>query len=213
MKISKEELVKQVEDLIISWSSTYDKLIVAIDGYTGIGKTTLLRNLATLNSNIIPVNRDDFILPRKIVEKKLEQAIDWSKVFETEICDNTKFEDFIRAFKTTNAAYTIKTYDNKSGEVNIPKTYDFSKKVLVTEGVFMFHPLLPQNKLWDKRIYLKGNTQEIDKRRIAREKAFWGDEYFPETDPHSYFGQIIIALKRYIEQYFPEQIADAVFEV
>lgn len=213
LNLTPEILVHKVNELIISWAKTTDKLVVAIDGYTGIGKTTLLNNLASLNKNIIPVHRDDFLLSRKIVEEKLAKAGDRSKIFELEVCDVNRLEKFVNAYKATNEQYRIDTYDGVSGEVNILKTYDFSKKIMVVEGVFMFHPQLRLNKLWDKRIYLEGDTDKIDERRIKREKELWGKDYFPETHPDSYFRQVIIGLKRYIELYKPEKIADVVFKV
>lgn len=208
-----EILAQKINEIISEWAKDTPKLVIAIDGYTGIGKTTLLNNLATINPDIIPVNRDDFMLSREVVHEKLAKADGRSKVFELEVCDDKKLEDFINKFKNTNELYQIDTYDGVSGNVDIPKTYDFSKKIMVVEGVFMFHPRLPLNKLWDKRIYLEGDIEKIDERRIKREKKRWGKDYFPETHPDSYFRQVIIGLKRYIELYKPSEIADFVLKV
>lgn len=208
-----KELSNEANKAITLWAKDSDKLVVAIDGYTGIGKTTLLNNLASINSDIITVNRDDFMLPRKIVQKKLAKAEDKSKIFELEVCDYKKLEDFISTFKNVNIPCKIDTYNGISGEVNISKTFDFSKKILVIEGVFMFHPKLSINKLWNKRIYLEGNTDKINERRIKREREKWGENYFSEDHPDSYFKQVVIALKRYIELYHPEKIADLVVKV
>lgn len=104
-------------------------------------------------------------------------------------------------------------HDGISGKVNISKTYDFSKKIMVIEGVFMFHPELSRSKLWDKRIYLEGDLEKIKERRIKREKERWGENYFPETHPDSYFRQVIIALDRYIDLHHPEKVADLVLKV
>lgn len=208
-----EVLAQKINEVINEWAKNIPKLVVAIDGYTGIGKTTLLNSLASLNPEIVPVNRDDFLFSRKIVEEKLAKADDRSKVFELEVCDDKKLEDFVTAFENTDELYHIDMYDGVSGEVNIPKTYDFSKKIMVVEGVFMFHPRLPLNKLWDKRIYLKGDIDAIDERRVTREKERWGKDYFPETHPDSYFRQVTIGLKRYIELYKPDIVADVVFRV
>ena len=48
-----DEINKRVED--------DKKLVVGIDGYSGIGKTTLLNNLIEDNKEILCVYRDDFI--------------------------------------------------------------------------------------------------------------------------------------------------------
>lgn len=207
-----QKQVKQLNKVINNWSVTSDKLIVGIDGYTGVGKTTLLKELSKLNKNILPVNRDDFQIPRFKFRKIYKNVKDRSRVFELEMNDSANLNKLVQTFRKSNKSYKIKAYDGVSGKVNVPKTFDFSKKIMVVEGVFMFHPKL-LNKIWDKRIYLKGNIKKIDKRRVAREKKRWGKDYFPETQPDSYFRQVIIALKRYQKLYKPEKNADLVIKV
>ena len=201
--------VKQLDKAIKKWSRQNDKLVVAIDGYTGVGKTTLLNSLANLNKGVLPVNRDDFVLPRITVEHLLKQAKDRSQVFELQICDTKKIEKLINAFRKGERIFKTKVYDPVSGKVNVAKDFDLSKKVLVIEGVFMFHPKLLDH-LWDKRVYIRGDIKDVDVRRVQREKAKWGQDYFPETHPDSYFRQVIIALKRYQKLYKPEASADLI---
>lgn len=208
-----KKLANQANKAIVGWFNGKDKLIVAIDGYAGIGKTTLLDNLAKINHDIIAVNWDDFMFPRDILKKKLAKAKDRSKVFELEVGDDKKLQNLINSYKTTNRLYKMDAYDGSTGKVNVPRSFDFSKKIMVIEGVFMFHPELLRNRFWNKRIYLEGDYKKISERRIKREKKRWGKNYIPETHPDSYFRQVVIALNRYIKLHGPEKIADLVLRV
>ena len=204
-------MVQELNNEIIEWLKEKDKLVVAIDGYTGVGKTTLLNNLANLSRDILPIHRDDFMRPRITVEHLIKQAADRSQVFELQTCYIKKIAKLINAFRKGERIFKTKVYDPVSGRVDIPKDFDLSKKALVIEGVFMFHPKL-LNYLWDKRVYIQGDIKDADRRRVQREKSKWGRDYFPETHPDSYFSQVIIALKRYNEFYKPKASADFVLE-
>jgi len=208
--MTRKELAKTAHDAICRWAQNIDKIVIAIDGYTGVGKTTLLTNLTRLNPDIIPIHRDDFLFARRVIDKKLAKADDRSVIFEREVCDDQKMVRFVLAFRNGERTRTLDVRDPITGEITATKTFDLSKPILVVEGVFMFHPELPLNKLWDKRIYLEGDIAKIDARRIAREKKRWGNDYFPETHPDSYFRQVTLGLKRYIGLYKPEKAADLV---
>ncbi len=207
-----DEIAKQINEKIIEWSKHKSKLVVAVDGYTGIGKTTILNELAKLNSEILAIHQDDFLLSREEIKKLLQNATDRSVVFELKNRNSEKITQLITAFRSNTSTYSTKIIDPYTGKVDIEKSFDLSKRILVIEGVFMFHPK-SLNSLWDKRIFLDGNTDTIDERRIKREKEKWGKDYFPEDHPDSYFKQVVIALKRYRKECKPEERADLVLNV
>lgn len=196
-----------------AWLKQKEKIVVAIDGYTGIGKTTLVQNLSKLNKDITVAHRDDFLYSRKTVSKKFYSAkpADRPKVMEFSTINQKKFEQLILAFRAGKKSITLKTYNHKTGQIDVKTKYNLNKKALVVEGVFMFHPLL-QNNLWDRRVYLNGNIKKIDARRVTREKARWGKTYIPETRPDSYFRNVTLALKSYIQKYKPEKHADLIIK-
>jgi len=66
-----EEIVKKANDAINKWAVGSKKLVVAIDGYTGVGKTTLLNQLAEINQEILPVYKDDFLLGKQERERSI----------------------------------------------------------------------------------------------------------------------------------------------
>lgn len=204
--------IQQVEQKIAEYSKKYQKLVVGIDGYSGIGKTTLLNRLIEGNQNIVTVLRDDFIKPRKIIEKLLKNTDDKSKIMELEWCDNEKIRDLVKIFKESNDAYTTKTYNSDTGNMDIEKSYDMSKQIIIIEGIFLFHPKLIDD-VFDLRIFMEGDNEAADERRRKREKERWGDKYFPDTHPDSYFRLVKIAFDRYYELYKPQQRADLVIKI
>lgn len=207
-----QQAAKEINNKLAQWSKGRDKLVVAIDGYTGVGKTTLLKRLAELNNQILPVNRDDFQISRTKFESLIKNKKNRSRIFELEMNDSVKLEKLVRTFRKSNMLYKIKAYDGVTGKIIIPKVHDLSKKIMVIEGIFLFHPKL-LNHILDRRIYLEGHEETIDKRRIAREKKRWGKDYFPEDHADSYFRQVIIAQKRYIKLYKPKEQADLVLHI
>jgi uridine kinase len=205
-------LALEINKNLLTWSEGSDKLVVAVDGWTGSGKTTILKELQKINPELLCINQDDFIFASKEIKKLLSEAEDRSVVFELHNRNHNAIEELITQFKTNGGLYTAKTFNYTTGAVDVIKEFDLNKKMLVIEGVYMFHPKL-LNKLWDKRIYLEGNLAVIDERRIKREKERWGKDYFPEDHPDSFFRQVVISLKRYKEQYKPEEQADLVINV
>lgn len=207
--MSISDIAKEINNNIQIWLESKPKLVVAIDGYTGVGKTTVSNELSNINSDVLVIHQDDFLISKADLENLLKNADDKSVIFELKNVDTNKIKDIIAKYKTGGTIYKTQVFNPISGNIDIEKTFDLSKKVLVIEGVFMFHPE-SLDGLWDKRIYIAGNLEDIDKRRVEREKKRWGKDYFPEDHPDSYFGQVIAALKRYIKRYGPQGKADLV---
>lgn len=205
------DYLAQIENEIAKHKSD-GKIIVDIDGYSGIGKTTILKELAQRNPDYLEVHRDDFLIPRKSYEALLAQTDDKSVVFETEILDLKKILNFIKAFRTSDSVYRTTIFDTKSGECDIERKYDFSKRILVLEGVFLFHPKQLLD-VFDVKIFLDGDRLVADRRRIKREKEKWGKDYFPEDHPDSYVRHLKIAFDRYLKMYKPKESADLVISV
>ena len=82
----------------------------------------------------------------------------------------------------------------------------------MVEGVFLFHPEV-LGDVWDKRIYLDGNMKQADARRVRREKARFGKNYFPETHPDSFARLFKLAHRRYRLIYKPKQKANLVIKI
>jgi uridine kinase len=193
----------------IAKHNSKEKIIVGIDGYAGIGKTTRVQELVKRNPHILPVSRDDFIIPRQQFEALLSKASDKSVVFETEIVDLTKIRKLISAFRSGDTTHRTTIYNSKTGKCDIDKTYDLSKKIMIIEGIFLFHPRQLKEE-FDFRIFLDGDMDAADKRRIKREKEKWGNDYFPHDHPDSYFRLVRIAFERYLRIHKPKESANLI---
>ena len=201
----------QIEDKI-SQHEGKKKIIVGIDGYSGIGKTTILEKLVERNSRILAVHRDDFLIPRRVYVDMIAKAEDKSVVFETEILDTEKIRSLINAFRMSDSIYQTTIFNSQSGECDIIKKYDLSKRILVIEGIFLFHPK-QLNDIFDLRIFLDGDMDAADQRRIKREKEKWGKNYFPDDHPDSWFKYVKIAFGRYLKVYKPKEFADLIISI
>jgi uridine kinase len=208
LKIISTQIIKDIHRL-----DNKSKLIIGVDGYSGMGKTTLLNHLQNTDRALLTVNLDDFILPRRKRDKILSLSRDKSKAIELQWYNLNKIKRLIAAFKKTRKGRYIEgVYDAETDKYSLKKTYDFSKRFLIIEGVFLYHPKV-LNNIFDKRFYLDGNVKLADARRRAREKKKWGKRYFPETNPNSYSRLFKKAYVRYISKYRPQKTADRVFYV
>ncbi|MBU2265366.1 hypothetical protein KJ784_04275, partial [Patescibacteria group bacterium] len=126
-----KEIIKKANDAINKWATSSKKLVVAIDGYSGAGKTTFLNQLAQLNPKILPVYKDDFLVSRESRAKHLPEFEDQSVYFELFGNDYEKLETLVTKFKSSNEPCTIKIFNGGTGRVDVDKTFDFSKRVLV----------------------------------------------------------------------------------
>jgi len=191
MDLSK--ISEQITSSLNEWLKHKGKVVVGLDGYSGIGKTTLLKYLAEKNKRIKPLFMDDFVTTANTKEKLLSQIENSSPSLSLEWRDHKGFEkirDLIKEFKDQDTKHNI----------------------LLLEGIFLFHPEV-LNDVWDKRIFIDGNIGEADERRIKREKERWGLDYFPETHPDSYARLFKIAWARYLKLNNPMAKADLVIKI
>lgn len=207
--MSRRHLVSRANSLIERWRRRGRRLVIAIDGYSGVGKSTLLRDLAVRNPNVTPVFLDDFILPGRTRLRNLQQQTDPSIAFELQWNNIAKLRRLLRQFRTNPGLYRIRTYDPGTDRYTRMTSFDLRKPVLVVEGIFMFHPELLDSE-WDRRIYLHLPLAVADRRRIAREKRRWGRAYVSETRPDSFARIFKIAHRRYRRTHNPKRRADVV---
>ena len=212
--IKSERIAKKINEKIRAWAKGHAKLIVAVDGYAGSGKTTVADFIAKQNSDVLMIRLDDFIHHWKDRKRMIEKAKDKSQVFEFNWYRYDNLEKLAREFKTKNkGSITFKTYDYNKNDFGPQKSFDLSKKILVIDGIFLFHPKHKISREWDKTIYLDADFAKADKKRITREKKKWGKNYIPESHPDNWTRYFKKAYRRYVKKYKPQKTADIVFRV
>lgn len=199
-------------DSIKKWEKPGDKIIVGIDGYSGAGKTTLLKSVT--GDDILVVNRDDFAIPRMDFESKYKDAKTEDERVDVMVNDTINVEElvnFLQEYKNNDGVVMWTLRGDVSGLKNEVKEFDFSKKVLIIEGIFLFrHDEL--SDLLDKKVFIDIDQDIADERRMRREKEKWGEDYFPDTHPDSYFKYIKIGFNNYLKEQNPMEQADLVIK-
>lgn len=209
-----EKIAKKINRMIKGWLFDGKKIVVAIDGYSGSGKTAILEHLARINSDVLPLSLDDFIEHWSKRKKMMNQAKDKSRVFELRWYKYREIEELILKFrKQKDGFHRAVVYDYERNDFGPIKEFDLSKRVLVVEGIFLFHPKHKISGMWDRKIYLDISFEEGDRRRVRREMEKWGEQYVPETHSDSYVLAFKQAYKRYLGKYKVKNKVDAVIKV
>jgi uridine kinase len=208
-----QKTAKQLNRVFQEWLTSDEKLVVGIDGYAGSGKTTLADQLWVLNKDVLVVHLDDFIHHWQDRKKWMDEAKDKSRVFEYKWYRYDALEQLIKEFKSKQVGLLkMKTYDFDKNEFDSGKEFDLSKKILVVDGVFLFHPDHAVSKLLDRKVYLQIDVAKGDERRITREKRKWGKHFVEDNAAGSYVKYFKEAYMRYVDVYNPQSRADIVFE-
>jgi len=165
------------------------------------------------NPNVLVVHMDDFIHHWKDRKKMIDKAKEKSRVFEYNWYRYDDLEKLIKEFKTkSKGLINFKTYDYDKNDFEPRKSFDLSKKVIVIDGIFLFHPKHKISKMLDKIIYLDVDFAKVDKKRIAREKKRWGKNYLPENHPDNWTRYFKEAYRNYIKKYNPKDGKATVFK-
>ncbi len=209
--IKSERIAKKINKKIKVWNNNHGKLVVAIDGYAGSGKTTVANFIAKQNSNVLVIHLDDFIRHWKHRKQMIDAAKDKSKVFEYDWYRYEDIQRLVNQFKNKQKdSIKLKVYDFEKNDFGPKKLFNLSKKILVIEGILLFHPKHGTSKLWDKRVYLDVDFDKADKKRISREKKKWGKDYIPEDHQDNWTKHFKKSYGRYIKKYMPKKKADLI---
>ncbi len=205
------EASKKILKVLEKWAEEKHKLVIGLDGITGVGKTTIAEYVANNNPKVELIHIDDFMTPLKFRENEINKLDDPTDFFIHNWFEYEDLRNIITKFRS-GKIQKYQTLAYRNGKRDVPIEYDLNKSVLIIEGVLLFHAELIDD-VWDKRIFLDGNEEEITKRRVIREKKRWGNKYIPESNSISWSRFILPGLKKYQELYKPKEKADLVLEI
>lgn len=211
--IKSERIAKKIQEKLEVWKKDHAKLVVAIDGYAGSGKTTIGDFIAKHDTDVLSIHLDDFIKHWKVRKQMIEKAKDKANVFEYHWYRYDDLERLIKAFLRGKKSIKLKTYNYEKNDFGHKQSFDLSKNILVIDGIFLFHPKHAITKLIHKNIYLDIDFVKADRKRVVREKKKWGKEYLPENHPDNWVKYFKQAYRRYVKQYNPRKKAHLKFKI
>ncbi|OCS90481.1 uridine kinase family protein [Caryophanon latum] len=172
--------LKQLED-------SSRPLIIAIDGCSGAGKTTLATYIEQQLPNVTIISTEDFIVPLAQQEDTVDAALDWRRLKEQVILPLAK-----------KKAAKYWRYDPT--EPTMQQWLHIAPQgIIVIEG--SFSTCLALAPYYDLKIWVETPILERYKRLVEKDgeemKAYWQD-YLPKE-------------VYYIQTYLPHRYADVVF--
>lgn len=160
------EMIKDIACAIDDKLKEKDKIIVAIDGRCGAGKTTLASELEKMyDCNII--HMDEFFLrPPQRTQERLEKA--------GENIDHERFLKEVLLPMTVGSGFSYCPYSCAMGAFAEEK-YISCKRVNIIEGTYSCHDNL--YKYYDIRVFLSVDKEEQMTRIVNREGCQKAQDY------------------------------------
>lgn len=164
-----ENYLSNIVKYIELFLKDHDKIVIAIDGMCGSGKTTLAQEINSFfNGNII--HMDDYFLPlEKRTEERLSTPggnVNYEKVYEDIVLNLDKdliYEPFVCKTKSFKEKSIIKF-----------------NKVTIIEGSYALHPYF--KKYYDLAIVLKiSDTKQIE--RLSKREGLKLDDFINKWIP------------------------------
>ncbi len=136
----------------------HDRVVVAVSGYAGAGKSVLARALVDALGDAVRVRGDDFLDPPRVHRR----SADWDGV------DRRRMRsEVLEPFRAGRPA-TVRTLDWSTGRLGEPTPLPHAS-VLVVDAIGIFHPdLLPW---FDLTVWVDVDLEVAQSRGMARDHA------------------------------------------
>lgn len=165
-------LIKRL-DAFLEQGNEKGRLIVAIDGGSASGKTTLAELLEKRYDNLDVFHMDDFFLtPEMRTEQRLNEV--GGNV------DRERFEKEVLIPLTQCQEVTYRRYICASQEFSAPVTLN-PKGIVIVEGAYSMHPELM--KYYDFTVFLNIDSESQRQRILKRNAPSLANRFFSEWIP------------------------------
>lgn len=187
-------LITQISDVVEKCRIEGNRAVIALDGMSASGKTTLATGLAEKFGGAV-IHTDDFHLPfhLRTEERRAEPG------------GNLDYERFAREvlpFLKDRRTFCYGCFSCKEGEITAHRTVDADCPLIIVEGAYSMRPEF--RKAYDLSVCMMISGELQKNRLIARE----GLEKFKA------FEELWIPLEnRYIEYYNLPEICDIILKI
>lgn len=182
--------IKQIAENIKKQSSTKGKVLIAIEGFGGSGKSTMAKQLKIALQDAYIVGIDDFIVKAKLAEPSWDRGVFDHERLEKQVLIPATTGDDVMYQKL------IWTSDSLSEPVTAPRV-----RYLIVEGISSYHPSIA--KYYDFKIWIDTPIKLAKERGHARDGGNENAQHWDlwaEND------------LKYQQKYRPEQIADFIIK-
>lgn len=212
-KSPNRKIVSAIIKLIKKWEKEYpdQKLIIGIDGSSGIGKSTISAEIAQ-RQKVTLVQIDKFLTPWKKRKKLLNTAKNKMMVYENHWYNLKEFRKLVKLFKDPKRkkVYLISHSNIDSKKKKKKIKYSLSNKVLLVDGVFLLNNKI-YGKVFDKTIFLKIPKKYLAQRRRIRYSL---NHRSGKYDSKNKYSQLFNrAWEGYLKRFKPERKSDVVVKI
>lgn len=191
--------------VIAELSRTQARVLVAIDGPDGAGKTTLADDLATrIGSAPVRASVDSFHRPR--LDRYQRGLLSAEGYYLDSFDYEAMTTQCLYPFRDGAARVATASYDYRSevAQGHFDKALP-PAAVLVVDGVFLLRERL--RTLWTLSVYLRVSDEEVLRRALRRDVELFGSA---EEVERRYRGRYLPGQNLYRQDASPEDIADIV---
>jgi uridine kinase len=204
-----QSVVHKLLSHLAKWQSITPRLVVGIEGYSGAGKTTLVKEIVATMPAVL-LHMDEFQVSDN-ERKKLERSLHHKKDIFVEKYRFAVLRDLVEKFRDGQRSAKHDLVD-PDADARHQQTFLFDANLLIIDGIWLSNSdRLPS--VFDKIVFLDIDPAIADHRRRQREGQRWGADAWEETHPDSYIKQYKLAHEEYMERYKPRQHASLVLKV